>query len=209
MKTLLQKIDRLEENFIALLLALMVLITFSQVIARDFFNTSWGSALELTQVLFAWLILFGMSYGIKKGIHLGVDIFIHKFSGLTFRLLALLGALACIVYGITFLSAGWIVWVGGEPGKGGALFYWQKIYSLGIGMESIALPEFIFGPDQRLPRWVAYLMLPLGLCLFVLRCLQAFIAIWRGEREMIIASHEAEDLLEKNKIEQNKKAIEE
>jgi len=73
-------VDALEEKIIVVLLGLMVLITFSQVIARYIFNAGWGSALEITQVLFAWLILFGMSYGLKHGIHLGVDILIRKFS---------------------------------------------------------------------------------------------------------------------------------
>lgn len=188
-------IDRLEEDFIALLLGLMTIITFFQVVARYGFNSGWGSALEITQVLFAWLILFGMSYGFKQGLHLGVDILIRKFSPFLFKLCALFGALACIVYGLMFLSADLL----GFTGKGGAYFYWSKMYQLGIGMESIRLPEFMFGPDERLPRWVAYAMLPIGLALMVLRSVQAFIAILTGKREMIIASHEAEELLEQNK----------
>ena len=192
-------LDRLEENLIGLLLGLMVMITFTQVIARYVFNSGWGSALELTQVLFAWLILFGMSYGVKIGSHLGVDVLIRKFPSRVFRFFSVLAAVACIVYGITFFSAEWIGWVGGDSGKGGAYFYWSKMYKIGIGMESITLPEFIFGPDERLPRWVAYAILPVGLLLFVLRCIQALIAILLGKREMIIASHEAEDLIEQNK----------
>ena len=192
-------VDRFEENLIAILLGLMTLITFVQVIARYGFNAGWGSALELTQVLFAWLILFGMSYGIKHGIHLGVDILVRRFPQPAFKILSLCSAFACIVYGITFISAEWISLVGGESGKGGAWFYWSKMYQLNIGMEAIALPEFIYGPDQRLPRWVAYLMLPVGLALFVFRCIQAFIAILRDQTEMIIAAHEAEDLIESNK----------
>ena len=199
MNTISRLVDRFEENFIALLLSLMVIITFAQVVARYVFNTGWGSALEITQVLFAWLILFGMSYGLKIGTHLGVDILIKKFPHTVFRYFALLGALACIIYGITFLSANWVAWVGGPENKGGAYLYWSKIYKIGIGMESITLPEFIFGPDERLPRWVAYLMLPIGLVLFVLRSIQAFWMIWKGDREMVIASHEAEELIEQNK----------
>jgi C4-dicarboxylate transporter DctQ subunit len=61
------------------------------------------------------------------------------------------------------------------------------------------LPEFIYGPDERLPRWVAYLMLPIGLVLFVFRCTQALYAIITGNRELIIASHEAEELIENNR----------
>lgn len=192
-------IDKLEENFVAILLGLMTLITFAQVIARYGFNTGWGSALEITQVLFAWLILFGMSYGIKRGIHLGVDILIRKASAPVFKFFAIVGAVLCIVYGIMFLYADAFGWLFGYENKGGAYFYWSKMYQIGIGMESISLPEFIFGPDERLPRWVAYLMLPVGLALFIFRCFQALLAIIFNDREMIIASHEAEELLEQNK----------
>ena len=192
-------IDAFEEKFIAILLGLMVMITFSQVIARYIFNAGWGSALEITQVLFAWLILFGMSYGIKVGSHLGVDIIIRKFSAPVFKGFALFGGLACILYGVLFISSDWIELIGGPEKKGGAYYYWSKIHKIGIGMESIVLPETFFGPDERLPRWVAYLMLPVGLVLFVFRCIQATLAILLGKREMIIAAHEAEELLEENR----------
>ncbi|MFT5420766.1 MAG: C4-dicarboxylate transporter DctQ subunit [Candidatus Endobugula sp.] len=194
-------IDKFEENFIAIILALMVFITFSQVIARYVFHSGWGGALELTQVLFAWLILFGMSYGIKTGSHLGVDALIRTFPKPVFRFFALFGAFMCIAYGITLFSAEWMTLFGLES-KGGAWYYFSKMYQIGIGMEDIKLPGFL--PDfmhggERLPRWVAYLILPIGLVLFVFRSIQAFIAIWKGERELIIATHEAEELVEENK----------
>ena len=194
-------IDRFEENFIAIILAFMVLINFSQVIARYVFNAGWGGALELTQVLFAWLILFGMSYGVKVGSHLGVDALIKTFPKPVFRFFSLFGAFACVVYGITLFSAEWLTIFGVES-KGGAWTYFSKIYQIGIGMEDIVLPgflpEFMLG-GERLPRWIAYMILPVGLLFFVFRSIQAFIAIWKGDRAMIIASHEAEELVEENK----------
>jgi C4-dicarboxylate transporter DctQ subunit len=42
-------------------------------------------------------------------------------------------------------------------------------------------------------------MLPIGLVLFVFRCTQALYAIIKGDRELIIASHEAEELIENNR----------
>jgi C4-dicarboxylate transporter DctQ subunit len=42
-------------------------------------------------------------------------------------------------------------------------------------------------------------MLPIGLVLFVFRCTQALYAIITGDRELIIASHEAEELIENNR----------
>ena len=193
-------IDRFEENVIAIILALMVLISFSQVIARYLFNAGWGSALELTQVLFAWLILLGMSYGIKKSFHLGVDALISTFPQPLFRFFCLFSAFACIVYGITLFSAQWLTIFGVQP-KGGAWDYFVKIYTIGIGMEGIVIPDFLpefMHAGERLPRWLAYLVLPLGLVLFVLRSIQAFIDIWRGQRKMIIASHEAQQRITEN-----------
>ena len=62
-------VERLEEGLLALLLAVMVAITFMQVIARYIFNYSFVWALEVTTVLFAWLIFLGMSYGVRVGSH--------------------------------------------------------------------------------------------------------------------------------------------
>ena len=51
----------------------MTIITFINVVLRYGFNTGliWG--LEATAFLFAWLVLFGMSYAVKITAHLGVD----------------------------------------------------------------------------------------------------------------------------------------
>ena len=64
---------RLEEGLIALLLAVMTLITFTQVVARYVFNFSFVWALELVTYLFGFLIFLGMSYGVRVGSHIGVD----------------------------------------------------------------------------------------------------------------------------------------
>ncbi|HQU51089.1 MAG TPA: TRAP transporter small permease subunit, partial [Casimicrobiaceae bacterium] len=43
----------------------MTVVTFVQVVARYVFNYSFVWALELTGVMFAWLIFVGMSYGVR------------------------------------------------------------------------------------------------------------------------------------------------
>ena len=64
-------INEFEETAIAVLLGLMTLITFANVVLRYGFNTGliWG--LEATTFLFAWLVLFGVSYAVKVTAHLG------------------------------------------------------------------------------------------------------------------------------------------
>ncbi len=70
-------IDRLEEMLISGILGMMALITFASVVTRYGFNNNILWALELTVFLFAWLVLLGASYAVRKGSHLGVDIIIN------------------------------------------------------------------------------------------------------------------------------------
>lgn len=192
---------RFEENVLAVLLALITLVSFVQVIARYGFNTGWGGALEFTRVLFAWMILFGMSYGIKIGSHLGVDVFIKLLPARLFKAVALFGAACAVAYAVTLISSTWLTIFGADT-KGGAVHYWSKMYQIGIGLDDLRYPVWMqesFGLQERVQRWIAYLILPVGLALFGFRSLQAMVLIWRGERDMIIASHEAEELVAENK----------
>lgn len=192
---------RFEENVLAVLLALITLVSFVQVIARYGFNTGWGGALEFTRVLFAWMILFGMSYGIKIGSHLGVDVFIKMLPARLFRAAALFGAACAVAYAVTLISSTWLTIFGADT-KGGAVHYWSKMFQIGIGLDDLRYPVWMqesFGLQERVQRWIAYLILPVGLALFGFRSLQAMVLIWRGDRDMIIASHEAEELVAENK----------
>ncbi|MCB1504286.1 MAG: TRAP transporter small permease [Hyphomicrobiaceae bacterium] len=196
------RVTRIEESILALLLASITIISFTQVIARYVFNSGWGGALEITRVLFAWMILFGMSYGIKVGSHLGVDAFVRLFPKPVFRATAVFGALCCFLYAVILLSADWMQAIGAST-KGGAWDYWHKMYKIGIGLDDLTYPDAvreIFGIKQeRVHRWIAYIMLPLGLALFAFRSLEALIDIIRGKRETIVAAHEAEELVAENK----------
>ncbi|NQV99786.1 MAG: TRAP transporter small permease [Rhodospirillales bacterium] len=194
-------VQRAEENFLTVLLATITLVSFTQVVARYGFNTGWGGALEFTRILFAWMILFGMSYGIKTGSHLGVDALIRMFPRPLFKTAALFGALCGVLYGVMLLSADWLQYFGAET-KGGAIAYWSTFFKVGIGLDDLRYPDWfraLFGVQERVHRWVAYVMLPLGLALLTYRCLQAFVQILRDERELMVAGHEAEDLVKENK----------
>jgi C4-dicarboxylate transporter DctQ subunit len=196
-------VTRIEEGILSILLAAITLVSFSQVVARYGFNSGWTGALELTRILFAWLILFGMSYGIKTNSHLGVDIFVRMLPKRVFRVAAIFGALICFLYGFTLLFSDWLQAFGANA-RGGAVAYWQRMFQLGIGLDGIRYPDWMqtaFGMQDRVQRWIAYLMLPIGLSLFAYRSLEAIIDIARGKREPIIASHEAEDLVAEHKDE--------
>jgi len=195
-----EAIARFEENVLATLLALITLVSFVQVIARYGFNTGWGGALEFTRILFAWMILFGMSYGVRTGLHLGIDAVIRLFPKPLFRVAALFGAFCVLLYAVTLIWADWLNYFGADT-KRGAAFYWDFMFKRGIGLDDLKYPEWMqqtFGLQERVQRWVAYLILPVGLALLAFRSIQAFFQILTGKRELIIASHEAEDLVAEN-----------
>jgi C4-dicarboxylate transporter, DctQ subunit len=155
-------VNELEEGFIALLFAAMTLVTFSQVVARYLFNAGVVWALELTVYLFAWLVLFGMSYGVKVHAHLGVDAFVRLFPSRTQRILGLLAVAAGLIYGTILLIGSWqYVW---------------KLFRIGIESE-----------DLPIPQWVPMAILPIGVALLMFRLAQIGVRIWRGEQQSLLA----------------------
>ncbi|MDN3649414.1 TRAP transporter small permease [Reinekea marina] len=192
---------RLEENFLVLIIVSIMAVSFGQVIARYGFNTGWSAALEFNTLMFSWLILFGMSYGIKTNLHLGVDIVLKALPKPAEKTLSLFGAVCVIAYGLILLDSTWVAMLGVDV-RGGAIEYWAKMYKIGIGAEELRYPAWaqeLFGLQHRVHRWVVLLALPLGLALLVLRGTQAFVDILTGKRAALISAHEAEELVEENK----------
>ena len=52
---------------------------------------------------------------------------------------------------------------------------------------------------EKVPRFIPYFALPLGMALLLFRFVQAGLKVWRGKLESIIASHEAEELVAEHK----------
>ncbi|MDO6461931.1 TRAP transporter small permease [Granulosicoccaceae sp. 1_MG-2023] len=186
-------INELEESLIAIILGLMTLITFANVIARYVFNSNLLWALELTVFLFAWLVLLGMSYAVKTVAHLGVDVVANMAAPPLRKAMTLVAVAACIVYSLLLLKGGWD--------------YWYKFASTAAFLEvdDIPMPDFLqfFAawlndgePYEKVPRFIPYLVLPLGLALLLFRFLQIGWAVLNDRQELIIASHEAEDMVE-------------
>ncbi|MEY3038116.1 MAG: hypothetical protein RL143_683 [Pseudomonadota bacterium] len=193
--------NKLEENFLVLIIASIMAVSFGQVIARYAFNTGWTGSLEFNTTMFSWLILMGMSYGIKNGTHLGVDIVLNAVPSKIGKALSLFGALATLVYALLLLDSAWLAAMGVDV-RGGAIEYWAKMYKINIGVEEMRWPDFImewFGVKERVQRWLVLVILPISLALLAFRSLQAFAAILTDKRHMLIAGHEAQDLVDEHK----------
>ncbi len=185
--------DNIEETSIAVCLGLMTLITFANVIARYIFNDNILWALEVTVFLFAWLVLMGASYAVKHHIHIGVDIVINAVSPKQRKILALLAITACLVYSILLLIGSWNYWY---P------FITERAW---LETDDIPMPEaLMFMADwfnegeryEKMPRFIPYFALPLGMALFTLRFFQLAWHVMTGKVDKIISSHEVEEELE-------------
>ncbi|TMM54376.1 TRAP transporter small permease [Sulfitobacter sabulilitoris] len=203
-------VTELEETFIALLLGAMTIITFINVVLRYGFNTGliWG--LEAVTFLFAWLVLFGVSYAVKITANLGVDAVINLFGPRVRRVLALVAAAVCLIYAFMLLKGAWDYWApfAGFDVTSGRWFptgftptrdqAWYEVVD-------IPFPEFLRWIEpivnegehyEKLPRFIPYAILPLGMALLLLRFIQATLRLIRGEADSLIVSHEAEDAVE-------------
>lgn len=191
--TLGRVVDTIEETAIALMLGLMTLITFANVVARYAFNSNILWQLEATVFLFAWLVLFGVSYSVKITAHLGVDVIINLLDEPVRRIMGLISVAVCLAFCVLMLKGGWD--------------YWWKFADKASFLEvnDIPMPGFMQfladitnegEPYEKIPRYIPYFILPVGMALLTFRFLQAGWRIVIGEKDRVIASHEAEDAVE-------------
>jgi len=184
--------NQIEETSIAVCLGLMTLITFANVIARYLFNNNILWALELTVFLFAWLVLMGASYGVKKHVHIGVDVVINMLPPAGRRILAGIALMACLAFSIMLLIGSWNYWLPFATERS-----WLETDDIPMPDILQFLSAWINDGEkyEKLPRMIPYLALPLGMALLTFRFIQLGWKIIRGELDMIITSHEAEDSL--------------
>lgn len=188
-----QAVENAEETFIAVTLGIMTLITFANVVARYVFNSNILWALEVTVVLFAWLVLVGAAYGVKSTFHIGVDVVTNMLPPPLKKVAALLAVVASLAFALLLLKGSWDYWI---P------FATDRIW---METNDIPMPEIFawIGPIinegeayEKLPRFIPYFALPLGMTLLVLRLLQAGYEVLTGKRQSIIAAHEVEEMIE-------------
>jgi C4-dicarboxylate transporter DctQ subunit len=175
LKLFLRILDRLEEILIGTLIAAATIVIFIAVAHRyttDFVvnHRSWPGAVqayvflskihlswaqELCIYMFVWMAKFGAAYGVRTGIHVGVDVLVLALSP-KWRKVTVLFGLFC---GALFT---------GIIGTMGASF----VYGLSHTDQT--------SPDLELPSWIVYLCIPLGSYLMCFRFLQVAFSYWRG-----------------------------
>lgn len=175
-------LDRLEEFIIAALMAVATVVIFISVVHRYasgyeipviqdwLLDMNVGWAQEFCIILFVWMAKFGAAYGVRTGIHVGVDILINKLTGSSRTAMIQIG----LVCGVLFT---------GLIGLFGALFVWEN----GMAYETLTLfgrdaGDFFEGPttpDLEWPTWMVYSAVPLGSFLMCYRFLQVMVSFAR------------------------------
>jgi C4-dicarboxylate transporter DctQ subunit len=173
---LLKALDHLEESLITFLMGAATVIIFAAVMHRYMAGLAWlgpvqnwllginmGWAQELCIIMFVWMAKFGAAYGVRTGIHVGVDVLINRLSDSTRSKFIIFGLLA----GALFT---------GIVGTLGATFVWENgahyaIFTM-LGLDTGDVPEGPTTPDLEWPTWIVYSAVPLGSYLMCFRFLQ-------------------------------------
>lgn len=177
--------DTLEESILSIFLVVMTLLVFLDVVMRFGFNSGIAWSQEVTLYMMAWFVLFGASYGVKVGAHIGVDSFVKIFPKPIRRALGLLSVSICIAYSIIFMIAAWN--------------YLAKLKKIHIEME-----------DLEIQRWMSESIILIGFILLLYRFIQLFIKILKGDAEGFSHIDEAKESIElANQIKKEGKTVNE
>jgi C4-dicarboxylate transporter DctQ subunit len=171
-------LNHLEEWLVTFLMGAATLLIFVAVLPRSAaglaipglqdwllsINLTWAQ--ELTIIMFVWMAKFGAAYGVRTGIHVGVDVLINRLSDANRRKFVVIGLAAGALFTglVAALGAGF-VW---ENGAHHAIF---KL--LGLPMEGLF--EGPTTPDLEWPTWMVYSAIPLGTSLMCFRFLQVMV----------------------------------
>ena len=145
---LLKRADRLEEWFMIVALALMTVLTVVQVVLRYGFGTGFVWSLEATTYTFAWLVLIGMSYGVRTQAHIAVDAVTRRLPPRVAHGIALVALALALTYCAAMIY--------------GSVVFVERLMALGN-----------YARDIPLPRWLLTVVMPLGFTLLAVRLLQA------------------------------------
>jgi len=163
---MLKVLDHVEEWLISFLMGAATLIIFVAVLHRyasglpipgvqDWvLGLNFGWAQELCIIMFVWMAKFGAAYGVRTGIHVGVDVLINRMSDKPRAAFVLFGLLC----GALFT---------GIVGTLGAKFVWEIAHTDQVS------------PDLEVRMWLVFLAIPCGSYLMCFRFLQVAWSFWR------------------------------
>jgi C4-dicarboxylate transporter DctQ subunit len=132
----------------------------------------------------------GASYAVKHTFHIGVDVVVQLLPKPTRRLVTLFAVAVCIVFSLLLFKGSWDYWW--------AFVTKRAFYEV----NDIPMPGFLqffahWLNDgelyEKMPRFIPYTVMPVSSALLTYRFVQAGMRVWRGEQDLLVESHEADD----------------
>lgn len=158
MKKTIKFLNQLEDNFCAVILAIMTILAFINVIARYVFLASFPWVEELNRLGLVMLTYVGAAVALKNHAHLGLSILTDKLPASAQKVIAILGCIAGLFFCYIGIKYGFRM-VGSE-------------YSNNIRTQGMQWPEYLFG-----------LWLPVGCIVLAIRFLQQAIYVFTKKEE--------------------------
>jgi C4-dicarboxylate transporter DctQ subunit len=171
-------LDHLEEWIVTFLMGAATLMIFFAVVHRyaaglpipgvqDWLlalNFSWAQ--ELCIIMFVWMAKFGAAYGVRTGIHVGVDVLINQMKTPLRNKFIIFGLLAGATFTAIVATLGFrFIWENGMH---------YATYTL-FGLATGTLPQGPTTPDLEWPTWAVYSAVPFGSSLMCFRFLQVMV----------------------------------
>lgn len=179
-------IHRAEAWLISFLMALLTGLVCAEALFRLFKIT--GAWLEQSIIWTAsWFVLFGMSYGVRVGSHIGLTVLTDKITNLKIKKIVSLMALSiCLIYCGIFIYSSWL--------------YIQTQMNIGFDIPDLYLAEkALFGypkEDLFIKQWIPYCGLLVGFGLLFIRFAVVFFSVLFNKSKGLKFSDEAKDSIE-------------
>src|SRR5699024_5885657 len=99
-------IESFFRGLVSILILLMVSLGFIQVFSRTFFGDSPTWLIEAIGTMFVWSMLIASGLGVKKGVHIGVDIVLAMFPQSIKKIVDKLSVVCMLVFGVSLFYVG-------------------------------------------------------------------------------------------------------
>ena len=91
-------LPRILEVIMVTILTIMVGLVFGNVVARYVFNSAITWAEEVARFLFVWLTFVGASFGLQKGLHLGMDMIVSRLKPRTRNIVDVVNGFIILIF---------------------------------------------------------------------------------------------------------------
>ena len=148
-----------EEKAMSVILWAIVVIMFIQVIMRYVFKSSLAWSEEVSRYLFIWMVFTGISYGVKNGLHMKIDLleyFVPKLK----KPLGIIADLAFFIFTCYMIKPG-------------------------INVVKAIKASGQTSPAGEVPMEIVYTSLLIGFTLVVIRIIQKYVLMFtkKGEQQ--------------------------